>query len=104
MVKKLPAKYYDLLITNLPFKRKKQVGSLLCSLLPVLLGLATHASECYTFLSSGPTEDITLWQGYPYSVLCYGFLLACLQVHAYQIYFANCLMQAWLPTVKEKPQ
>merc|ERR1712142_996651 len=62
------------------------IGTLVCSLLPVLLGI---------------TENIMVWQGYPYAMLWYAFFFVSLQVHLYQIYFANCLMQAWLPSPKK---
>merc|ERR1719357_43504 len=77
------------------------VGTLVCSLLPVLLGMALHAVDCYQFITEGVTEDIMVWQGYPYAMLWYAFFFVSLQVHLYQIYFANCLMQAWLPAIKK---
>jgi len=77
------------------------IGTLVCSLLPVLLGMALHAVDCYEFITEGVTENIIIWQGYPYAMLWYAFFFVSLQVHLYQIYFANCLMQAWLPVTKK---
>jgi hypothetical protein len=77
------------------------IGSLSCSLLPVLLGMALHAVDCYQVITEGVTENIMVWQGYPYAMLWYAFFFVSLQVHLYQIYFANCLMQAWLPAGKK---
>jgi hypothetical protein len=80
--------------------------------------MALHAVDCYQFITEGVTENIMVWQvlltiyiftiinntmfqGYPYAMLWYAFFFVCLQVHLYQIYFANCLMQAWLPVGKK---
>jgi len=77
------------------------LGTLVCSLLPVMLGMVLHAVDCFTFLTEGVTDDMMVWQGYPYAMLWYAFFFISLQVHLYQIYFANCLMQAWLPAHKK---
>jgi len=77
------------------------LGTLLCSLLPVLLGMMLHAVDCYQFITEGITDNIMVWQGYPYAMLWYAFFFVSLQVHLYQIYFAKSLMQAWLPTMKK---
>merc|ERR1719495_162877 len=100
------------------------LGSIMVALLPVLIGMAMHASQMYTFLftedSEGATKteedsadrsqsgqddeeesEIFMWQGYPYSVLWYAFFFLALQVHCYELYFANCLMKVWMPTPKK---
>ena len=38
------------------------IGTLVCSLLPVLLGMALHAVDCYEFITEGVTENIIIWQ------------------------------------------
>jgi len=87
--------------SSLPSIKQFLLGTMMCSLLPVLLGMALHAVDCYQFLTEGITEDIIVWQGYPYAMLWYAFFFVSLQVHLYQIYFAKCLMQAWLPPNKK---
>jgi len=113
--------------------RRFMLGSIMVALLPVLIGMAMHASQMYTFLftedseidgegedSEGATKteedsadrsqsgqddeeesEIFMWQGYPYSVLWYAFFFLALQVHCYELYFANCLMKVWMPTPKK---
>ena len=38
------------------------IGTLVCSLLPVLLGMALHVVDCYEFITEGVTENIIIWQ------------------------------------------
>ena len=108
--------------------------------------MGLHFYDCYEFLTEGLSDNVVVWQGYPYSVLWYAFFfvalqvtlypkqrkhqfvsdgvrsfsspliftpstliccvhlfhLLCPQVHLYEIYFGNCLMQAWLPTAKKE--
>jgi len=87
---------------NLQAIKRFLIGTLLFSLLPVLLGMGLHFYDCYEFLSEGLSENVVIWQGYPYSVLWYAFFFVALQVHLYEIYFANCLLQAWIPSVKKQ--
>jgi len=83
--------------TNLTAIKRFLIGTLLFSLLPVLLGMGLHFYDVYEFLTEGLSENVLVWQGYPYSVLWYAFFFVALQAHIYEIYFANCLLQAWLP-------
>ena len=58
-------------------------------------------------LSTYSAFSITIvipFQGYPYSMLCYLFFFLTLQVHLFQLYFANSLMQAWIPSQAKKSQ
>jgi len=98
--------------SNMIAIRRFMLGSLVFSLLPVLIGMAVHAPEVYTFLfaededsaedaAESEVDQITMWQGYPYSVLWYAFFFLALQVHCYELYFANCLMKAWMPDLKK---
>lgn len=80
------------------------VGTMICALVPVMLGMSLHAMDVYEFITEGVSENIMLWQGYPYAVLWYAFFFVALQVHLYEIYFGNCLMKAWLPLTKKKQQ
>jgi len=90
--------------SNLKNIQQFLVGTLICSLLPVFLGMGLHFMDVYEFLAEGVSNNILVWQGYPYSVLWYAFFFVALQVHLYEIYFANCLMKAWLPLNKKKVQ
>ena len=51
--------------------------------------------EVWTYLRSGVNDDIILWQGLPYGLLWYVFILAAFQVHFFFIYFAWNLRNAW---------
>jgi len=64
--------------------------------------MGVHFYDCYEFLTEGLSDNVLVWQGYPYSVLWYAFFFVALQVHLYEIYFGNCLMQAWLPAAAKK--
>jgi len=100
----LPVMFFGLSATkstSLPAIKRFLIGTLLFSLLPVLIGMGLHFPDCYEFLSEGLTDDVRVWQGYPYSVLWYAFFFVALQVHIYEIYFANCLLQAWLSSSKK---
>lgn len=87
--------------TSLPAIKRFLIGTLVFSLLPILTGMALHFYDCYEFLTEGLSDNVVVWQGYPYSVLWYAFFFVALQVHLYQIYFGNCLLQAWLPVAKK---
>ena len=52
----------------------------LFSLLPILIGMGLHFYDCYEFLTEGLSDNVVVWQGYPYSVLWYAFFFVALQV------------------------
>jgi len=97
--------------SNLIAIRRFMLGSLLFSLLPIFIGMVVHAPQAYSFLveeeeeeegvEAEPADEIIMWQGYPYAVLWYAFFFLALQVHCYELYFANCLMKAWMPDIKK---
>lgn len=73
--------------------------------------MGLHFYDCYEFLTEGMSDNVAVWQGYPLAVLWYAFFFVALQVvplsptsqvHLYEIYFGNCLMQAWLPAPKKQ--
>ena len=53
------------------------------SLLPILVGMGVHFYDCYEFLTEGLSDNVLVWQGYPYSVLWYAFFFVALQVKSY---------------------
>lgn len=116
----VPVTYFGLSAckrSNIIAIRRFMLGSIVLSLMPVLIGMAMHAPQMYAFLFSNehdadaeteepdqPDEEATeilMWQGFPYSVLWYAFFFIALQVHCYELYFANCLMKAWMPQLKK---
>ena len=60
-----------------------------------LFGAMYYFYEVWTYLRSGVNDDIILWQGLPYGLLWYVFILAAFQVHFFFIYFAWNLRNAW---------
>ncbi|KAJ8918773.1 hypothetical protein NQ315_015093 [Exocentrus adspersus] len=40
-------------------------------------------------------EEIHVWQGYPYGMLWYAFILLAMQVHSFSLYFAWKLISVW---------
>ena len=42
--------------------------------------MGLHFYDCYEFLTEGLSENVVVWQGYPYSVLWYAFFFVALQV------------------------
>jgi len=80
--------------------KKFALGTLLCSLLPILIGGCCYAADCYEFVTEGITDNVAMWQGLPYAMLWYVFFFVAIQVHVFELYFANCLMQAWVPKKK----
>ena len=58
--------------------------------------MGLHFYDCYEFLTEGLSDNVVVWQGYPYSVLWYAFFFVALQVTLYQrrgglIYYKHCL-------------
>lgn len=58
-------------------------------------GAIYYFGDCWTYIRSGETEVIQMWQGFPYAILWYAFILVAFQVHFFSIYFAWNLMNAW---------
>ena len=52
-------------------------------MLPILIGMGLHFYDCYEFLTEGLSDNVVVWQGYPYSVLWYAFFFVALQVTLY---------------------
>lgn len=101
----VPVTFFGLSATktsSLAALKRFLIGTLLFSLLPILVGMGLHFYDVYEFLSEGLSDNVAVWQGYPYSVLWYAFFFVALQVHLYEIYFGNCLLQAWIPAAKKQ--
>jgi len=70
-------------------------GIIANGVIPVLVGLTYYFSDFWTYLNTRSLDKVQTWQGLPYALLWYGFLLAALQVHLFSIYFASNLVSAW---------
>ncbi|XP_075984435.1 jagunal [Anticarsia gemmatalis] len=68
---------------------------------PLLYCLLYYCGDVWRYLSMGDDEDdsseveIELWQGYPYGLLWYAFILLASQIHFFQMYFSYQLLKAW---------
>jgi len=62
---------------------------------PILYALVYYASDVWTYLRIGETEDIHMWQGMPYGLLWYAFILLASQVHSFSLLFSWKLLVAW---------
>jgi len=62
---------------------------------PVLLAAMIHFAEFFAYCTKDATDGLTMWQGYPLSVLWYCFILAATQVHVFTLIFSYKLIVAW---------
>ncbi|KAK7603770.1 hypothetical protein V9T40_003769 [Parthenolecanium corni] len=63
---------------------------------PIIYGAVYYFRDVWTYVSSGSTENIMLWQGQPYGLLWYAFIALAVQIHLFSLYFSNNLLEAWL--------
>uniref|UniRef100_A0A1B6GXM1 Protein jagunal n=1 Tax=Cuerna arida TaxID=1464854 RepID=A0A1B6GXM1_9HEMI len=71
---------------------------------PILYAAVYYFSEAWQYISTGDMEDLTLWQGYPYALLWYAFIILALQVHSFSLLFARNLLVAWAARGTKKEQ
>lgn len=71
---------------------------------PILYAAVYYFPEVWQYISTGDTDDITLWQGYPYALLWYAFILLAVQVHLFSFYFARNLLTAWTARGSKKAE
>nr|CAD7194863.1 unnamed protein product [Timema douglasi] len=62
---------------------------------PILYAAIYYFSDVWSYMSTGETEDLFVWQGYPYAFLWYAFIILAVQVHFFSLYFAWNLLAAW---------
>ncbi|XP_019865900.1 protein jagunal [Aethina tumida] len=78
--------------------RNYMVGLVLFGFLPILYATIYYFSDVWTYLTFEEEEeldDVQFWQGYPYGLLWYTFILLALQVHLFSMHFAWNLISAW---------
>ncbi|KAK4871632.1 hypothetical protein RN001_015756 [Aquatica leii] len=74
------------------------IGIILFGYLPLLYGIVYYCKDVWLYLTSkdvAELEHIHWWQGYPYGLLWYAFILLSVQVHFFSLYFAWNLIAAW---------
>uniref|UniRef100_A0A336LZA1 CSON008940 protein n=1 Tax=Culicoides sonorensis TaxID=179676 RepID=A0A336LZA1_CULSO len=79
---------------------KFMIGILVLGFLPILYCFFYYLGDVWTYIKLDEETDIddtdiTTWQGLPYGLLWYGFVLGALQVHGFSLYFAWNLVKAW---------
>jgi hypothetical protein len=75
--------------------RKYMLGIIVFGLLPVIYAAIYYLPDVWTYVMYGETDDIILWQEYPYGLLWYMFIFPAIQVHSFSLFFANNLVKAW---------
>lgn len=86
---------------NIRNLRRYMYGITALGLCPLLYCLLYYCGDVWKYLSMDEEHDdsseveIELWQGYPYGLLWYAFVLLASQVHFFQMYFSSNLLKAW---------
>uniref|UniRef100_A0A182PE65 DUF1989 domain-containing protein n=1 Tax=Anopheles epiroticus TaxID=199890 RepID=A0A182PE65_9DIPT len=80
--------------------KKYMVGISTIGFVPLLYCIFYYLNDVleYLGLEEGTDlddTDIFVWQGYPYGLLWYGFVLMAFQVHFFSLFFAWNLIKAW---------
>ncbi|XP_043275960.1 protein jagunal [Venturia canescens] len=75
--------------------QRYMIGIVVLGFGPLFYSTIYYASDVWTYLSVGVTEDIHMWQNMPYGLLWYGFILLAFQVHFFSLLFSWKLLVAW---------
>ncbi|CAH1798210.1 unnamed protein product [Owenia fusiformis] len=76
------------------------IGTILFGLCPVLYAAYDLSDDFINYIN---TKNVMLFfLGYPAVLLWYGFIAIMIQIHAFGLYFAVKLMQAWNSMAKKK--
>lgn len=85
---------------NIRHLRQYVYGIVALGFCPLLYCVLYYCGDVWRYLSHDDEDDssevdIELWQGYPYGLLWYAFVLLASQVHFFQLYFSFNLLKAW---------
>ncbi|KAG6446171.1 protein jagunal [Manduca sexta] len=86
---------------NIKQLRRYMYGIVGLGFLPLLYCVLYYCGDVWRYLTRDEDEEdsseveIELWQGYPYGLLWYAFVLLASQVHFFQLYFSYNLLKAW---------
>ncbi|XP_035732625.1 protein jagunal-like [Vespa mandarinia] len=75
--------------------QRYMIGLIVLGYGPILYAMIYYFKDVWRYLTVGKTEDIQLWQGLPYGMLWYAFILLASQVHSFSLYFSWNLIVAW---------
>lgn len=88
--------------SNVTQIRVFQVLIISCGILPLLVGMASHFSDAYAFISADKKTKVLMWMGLPVSMLWYAFIILALQCHGMQMHFSGILVNAWQSSKTKK--
>ncbi|XP_059485701.1 protein jagunal [Neocloeon triangulifer] len=71
------------------------IGIGVFGILPLLYAAGYYFSEAWAYISTGDKDKLFVWQGYPYAILWYAFIIPAIQVHLFSLLFAYKLISAW---------
>ncbi|KAI4497855.1 hypothetical protein M0802_006971 [Mischocyttarus mexicanus] len=75
--------------------QRYMIGLVILGYGSILYAMVYYFKDVWRYLTVGKTEDIQLWQGLPYGMLWYAFILLASQVHSFSLYFSWNLIIAW---------
>lgn len=61
----------------------------------LLYAVIYYSKDVWMYLTVGKSEEVHIWQGLPYGLLWYAFILLASQVHTFSLYFSWNLLVAW---------
>ncbi|XP_070163096.1 protein jagunal [Polyergus mexicanus] len=82
-------------INKIKTLQRYMIGIVLLGHGSLIYATVYYFKDVWTYLTVGESEDIYLWQGLPYGVLWYAFILLASQVHCFSLYFSWNLLVAW---------
>ncbi|XP_044741004.1 protein jagunal [Chrysoperla carnea] len=80
---------------RIKFMQRYVICILLFGICPLLYAFIYYLPDSYEYLFGEDWDEIVFWQGYPYGMLWYAFILLAIQVHLFSLYFAWNLITAW---------
>ncbi|XP_066588048.1 protein jagunal [Prorops nasuta] len=84
--------------------KQYMIGIIVLGYGPLLYAVIYYFNDVWKYLTVGRTEGIHMWQGLPYGLLWYAFILLASQVHSFCLYFCWSLLQAWKARGTKKAQ
>lgn len=80
--------------------KKYMIGLGVFGIVPMLYAIIYYFRDAIDYMTleedvDVADTDIHMWQGVPYGLLWYGFVIIGLQIHGFSLYFAWNLISAW---------
>ena len=71
------------------------IGIVLLGYGPLLYAVVYYFKDVWKYLTIGKADEVHIWQGLPYGLLWYAFVLLASQVHSFSLFFSWNLLVAW---------